>query len=224
MKNLLSENMLRFGTKNLSESIKKELILKSVMETINEHGLHNAVKRQLRGVNEAVTGQPDASLSLVKGGVTVPARTLCNGLDYVSLSVQIANKSMQEAYISRVDFYNEGGASIVIDNYNTVVNNKPYIGLADDGKHPAIPGGKTGTFNFVIAINVLRNRGTNPSNYAPNDRKITELLQQKGGKVVVEYNGIELEIPVTFEGMRIDTTGKVACDAKIVLPSSVKGY
>jgi hypothetical protein len=47
MKNLLSENMFRFGTKNLSESAQKELIVKSIMQTINEHGLNNAVRRSL---------------------------------------------------------------------------------------------------------------------------------------------------------------------------------
>lgn len=47
MKNLLSENMLRFGTKNLSEAAQRELVLKSIMETINEHGLHTAVRKQL---------------------------------------------------------------------------------------------------------------------------------------------------------------------------------
>jgi hypothetical protein len=47
MKNLLSENMLRFGTKNLSESTKRKLVFESIMQTINEHGLHNAVRRSL---------------------------------------------------------------------------------------------------------------------------------------------------------------------------------
>ena len=47
MKNLLSENMLRFGTKNLSQASKRELVLKSIMETINEHGLHEHVKYRL---------------------------------------------------------------------------------------------------------------------------------------------------------------------------------
>lgn len=47
MKNLLSENMLRFGTKNLSEAAQRELILKSIMETINEHGLHTDVRRHI---------------------------------------------------------------------------------------------------------------------------------------------------------------------------------
>ena len=47
MKNLLSENMLRFRTKNLSEAVQRELVLKSIMETINEHGLHGAVRQRL---------------------------------------------------------------------------------------------------------------------------------------------------------------------------------
>ena len=46
-KNLLSENMLRFGTKNLSEGAKRNLVLESVMETIIEHGLRYEVKRRL---------------------------------------------------------------------------------------------------------------------------------------------------------------------------------
>jgi hypothetical protein len=47
MKNLLSENMLRFGTKNLSEAAQRELVLKSIMETIDTYGLHNEVNQNL---------------------------------------------------------------------------------------------------------------------------------------------------------------------------------
>jgi hypothetical protein len=47
MKNILSENMLRFATKNLSESAKKDLIVKSIMETIDQHGLHREVRTKL---------------------------------------------------------------------------------------------------------------------------------------------------------------------------------
>jgi hypothetical protein len=47
MKNLLSENMMRFGTKNLTEAAKKELTLKSIMETIDEHGLQKEVRAAL---------------------------------------------------------------------------------------------------------------------------------------------------------------------------------
>jgi hypothetical protein len=47
MKNMLSENMMRFGTKNLGPEQKRRLTLESVMQTINEHGLHREVRRRL---------------------------------------------------------------------------------------------------------------------------------------------------------------------------------
>jgi hypothetical protein len=47
MKNLLSENMMRFGTKNLSEAAQTELVVKSIMETIKQHGLTNVIREKL---------------------------------------------------------------------------------------------------------------------------------------------------------------------------------
>ena len=47
MKNLLSENMLRFGTKNLTLDQQRELVAKSIMETINQHNLANVIKKKL---------------------------------------------------------------------------------------------------------------------------------------------------------------------------------
>lgn len=47
MKNILSENLLRFGVKNLTESQKRALTLKSIMETIDAHGLRNEVRTAL---------------------------------------------------------------------------------------------------------------------------------------------------------------------------------
>lgn len=47
MKNTLAENMLRFGTKNLSDSAKRKLVFESIMQTINEHGLQSDVRRSL---------------------------------------------------------------------------------------------------------------------------------------------------------------------------------
>ena len=44
---LLSENMLRFGTKNLSEGSKRNLTLESIMQTIHENGLRTAVMNRL---------------------------------------------------------------------------------------------------------------------------------------------------------------------------------
>ena len=69
MKNLLSENMIRFGTKNLSESAQKELIVKSIMQTINEHGLQSAVRRSL------LTEQTDVDL-MTHTGAKVALKSL----------------------------------------------------------------------------------------------------------------------------------------------------
>ena len=60
MKNLLSENMLRFGTKNLSESAKRKLVFESIMQTIKEHGLTDVIRKQL---TEAA---PDPNLGLAQ--------------------------------------------------------------------------------------------------------------------------------------------------------------
>ena len=59
MKNLLSENMLRFGTKNLSESAQKELTLKSILETIDQYGLQKEVRK-------ALAEQADPNLGLAQ--------------------------------------------------------------------------------------------------------------------------------------------------------------
>ena len=63
MKNTLSENMMRFGTKNLSELAQKELIVKSIMETINQHGLHGAVKQRLTEGAIDLTNNPAAPVA-----------------------------------------------------------------------------------------------------------------------------------------------------------------
>jgi len=71
MKNLLSENMLRFGTKNLSETSKRQLTLESIMQTIHENGLASAVKQRLSETSllkEAFTKNYWID-SITKGGV-----------------------------------------------------------------------------------------------------------------------------------------------------------
>ena len=54
-KNLLSENMLRFGTKNLSEGSRRNLTLESIMQTIAENGLKSAVMNRLLTEDEAAS-------------------------------------------------------------------------------------------------------------------------------------------------------------------------
>jgi hypothetical protein len=47
MKNTLSENMARYGTKNLSEANQTKLIIRSIMETIDQHGLYKVINNKL---------------------------------------------------------------------------------------------------------------------------------------------------------------------------------
>jgi hypothetical protein len=53
MKNTLSENMNRYGTKNLSESEQTKLIIRSIMETIDQHGLYKVIKNKLAEQNQS---------------------------------------------------------------------------------------------------------------------------------------------------------------------------
>jgi hypothetical protein len=73
MKNLLSENMLRFGTKNLSESTKKKLVFESIMQTIKEHGLTDVIRKQL---TEATVKVDSPSKGYIDVTVPVDSATL----------------------------------------------------------------------------------------------------------------------------------------------------
>ena len=60
MKNILAENMLRFGTKNISGCAKRELVVKSIMETINQHGVGNDIRRKLSEQQTAGSSVPSS--------------------------------------------------------------------------------------------------------------------------------------------------------------------
>jgi hypothetical protein len=98
MKNLLSENMLRFGTKNLSEAAQRELVLKSIMETINEHGLHNAVRSRLTEADTPQSPQTSVKISgadmAIRGYKTVKD---AKGRDTDSVYVIQSETSLGEA-------------------------------------------------------------------------------------------------------------------------------
>jgi hypothetical protein len=67
MKNLLSENMMRFGTKNLNEAAKKDLVVKSIMETIEQHGLHLEVRKALQEANDP---KPNAEIKFTTNKIS----------------------------------------------------------------------------------------------------------------------------------------------------------
>ena len=85
MKNLLSENMLRFGTKNLSESSTRKLVFESIMQTIKEHGLQSAVRRSL------LTEQTQVDLLTTQAKEVAAANK--------SFSAQLAKKIYTPSYL-----------------------------------------------------------------------------------------------------------------------------
>ena len=98
MKNLLSENMMRFGTKNLTETAKKELVLKSIMETIDQHGLqkevHSALTEQAPGVDPQWIKASTLSYSSSQSGgmTTMPFKP---GVKYTQQNTFAAGDSRQ---------------------------------------------------------------------------------------------------------------------------------
>lgn len=94
MKNLLSENMLRFGTKNLSEAAQRELTLKSIMETIDAHGLRNEVRRRLTEADAPT--DPNATVSVPASPMSDVDPGFKRNADYQVL-VKQSNTSLGEA-------------------------------------------------------------------------------------------------------------------------------
>lgn len=83
MKKLLSENMNRFGTKNITNVDQKSAAIKSVMHAINEYGLRNQIKRYIA---EAYEQNPDMDPSLTMEGPGGGLGLNINGVQYDSLS------------------------------------------------------------------------------------------------------------------------------------------
>ena len=111
MKNILSENMQRFGTKNLTESAKKKLIVKSIMETINQHGLQEAVKSAL---NEDVYEELKANPSPEKvAEVIYNAKGTFNDSEAHVIAALMACKTYADWSAAAKIFYEEHGKTII---------------------------------------------------------------------------------------------------------------
>jgi len=147
MKNILSENMQRFGTKNLTESAKKKLIIKSIMETINQHGLQEAVKSALNE-EAAFLGTYKGKL-VVKNGPNVPSYNATTGAPMGSVK---GDTGLLAAYPKGLKFQggigygsSEDGSSYKIVS-NTLkdgmltVNGNDLVFVAADGNKSVLPG------------------------------------------------------------------------------------
>jgi len=107
MKNLLSENMLRFGTKNLSEAAQRQLVVKSIMETIDEHGLHGAIRRRL--MEQQVPADP---AWMTKAKDALASQNIQDGKEM--LSVGIIKKG--STYVNPENIVASGGMSFPSSN------------------------------------------------------------------------------------------------------------
>ena len=95
MKNLLSENMMRFGTKNLTEAAKKELTLKSILETIDQYGLQKEVRKAL-----SEQGDPNAGLAQKIVGMMWAGLSYIGGTDEAKIINALKMITSQEIYNS----------------------------------------------------------------------------------------------------------------------------
>ena len=105
MKNLLSENMMRFGTKNLTEAAKKELVLKSIMETINQHGLQKEVRNALTEAPTAAVADPNLGLAQKIVGMIWTGMTAQMGTDeqkVLNAVMMIKNKPIYDSVLKIV--------------------------------------------------------------------------------------------------------------------------
>jgi hypothetical protein len=143
-KTLLSENMLRFGTKNLSDSQQKQLIVKSIMETINQNGLSYEIRKQLREQNllsEATLKDLDsANMATVQKFFAAEWKKYTNGpqmstanLVYVAQTTDMEKAMKYFIKIFKMINVNFGVINFPITAFYGFVDYFPNTGLSDSG-------------------------------------------------------------------------------------------
>ena len=143
-KTLLSENMLRFGTKNLSDSQQKQLIVKSIMETINQNGLSYEIRKRLSEQNllsEATLKDLDsANMATVQKFFAAEWSKNTNGpqmstanLVYVAQTTNMETSSKYFIKIFKMINVNFGVINFPITAFYGFVDYFPNSGLSDAG-------------------------------------------------------------------------------------------
>lgn len=160
LKNLLSENMLRFGTKNLSERQERELVVKSIMETINQHGLHGEVRRRLMEQAEFGTQAKLAAKTFVDAtrGTTdeeamkksiYKVRNEKEFYIFADEVKRLSGMSVWELFNSEMSRVDWSAYEEIVRHVKGITNNK--VDLAKSGE---------GTFNsFIASMKLLFNPG-----------------------------------------------------------------
>ena len=135
-------------------------------------------------------------------------------------------------------------AYIRIVSFNTTIKNRPIYGNPENDIQSKIPKGTSATLNFVIEVDfgysiILTKRrhamtqqgsvtNKNSEKYRQYENYLNSLSQELNklkaaiskltASFTVQYNGQDLSIPITFEGLSVET--KRSCDAKISLPKT----
>jgi hypothetical protein len=211
---------------------------------LTESDLARIVKRVIKENTLLNEGVPNTAVLAAAGPITVEARSVCGGIDYIKMSVVIQNTGT-EAYILKRPVLKLasqiGSAQVYSTNeFNVTIGGKPSWSNPEGQNQAMIPKGKKATLNFIIMTNVrpiedqfnyemgeMQKLPTTAKRQAASDaakKKRTDAINAfqnlKSGTLVVNYNGsAPLEIPVNFGGFKIDKAR--ACDAAIALP---KGF
>jgi hypothetical protein len=214
--------------------MKSILISESEKQRILE--MHqNATSRQY-----LMEGVPNTTLTS-DAGITVVSRTVCGSNDYIKVSFIVTNSGTEDAYLTRGPILTTtaGGLLGKTAEYNVTIGGKASWGQADGQNSPKIPKGKKATINCVIYTSLTNAKATqvyelgqaaaernttrkktmtDAANKKYSD-EVAKLTTLKSGTMGVRYNGVQLDVPITFGGFMVDASK--ACDAQIVLP---KGY
>lgn len=183
----------------------------------------NATSRQY-----LMEGVPNTVLTSA-GGVTIPARTVCTGEDYIKVSFIVKNSGDADAYLPEFPSFRPDNVNNVrppvfhTPTYNVTIGGKPQWGQADGQNAPKIPKGVSATINMIIRTALTnpigQTKSTNPTTKARGVADLNAFKSMKSGSITVRYNGSDLTIPVTFGGFLYNASN--VCDAKIDL---AKGF
>ncbi len=208
---------------------------------LTENDLSRIVRRVINERQYLMEGVPNTTLESM-GPINIESRSVCLGTDYIKVSFQVKNTGKHVAYLVSTkagghptiipDFVNNNNERPDIYgtmNFNVLYNGKPSWSSPDGQAQRMIPAKSVVTINTIIRVelgNIYdhdKYKTTNPDLYRrrkiQNEMRLNATQNVRSGKIIVPYNGGELEIPVTFGGFKLDS--KRTCDKEIILP---KGY
>ena len=195
---------------------------------LTENDLAKIVRRVINERQYLMEGVPNTTLTSTQG-VTIGARTVCSGEDYIKVSFIVKNSGENDAYLPNFPVFKPDNVGNVrppifhTPTFNVTIGGKPIWGQADGQNQAKIPKGKSATINMVIRTSltgpIRDSKSTNTDMKAQGVGLLNAFKGVKSGNITVRYNGSDLVIPVTIGGFLYNFSN--VCDAAIDLP---KGF